>query len=860
VGTSVIIGGISFNENNQMGTYFVEDDDTGCDQAETVIVDLLPVVRDSVVFDLCEGESVVYEGVTYDEANPSSSDIFPNYTASGCDSIFEVICHFRPNPTYVVNETLCPGEALTVNGTTFDESQPEGTMTLEGAGSNGCDSIIQVALDFHPPALANLQSTLCAGSSITVNGTVYSESNPNGTEIIPGAAPNGCDSVYQIDLDFYDAFITELEESICAGESYTLGNSTYAQTGNYVDTLIALQGGCDSIVQLNLTVLPNASGGSSVSVCESSLPYNWNGQSLSSSGTYIAELTASNGCDSTATLQLQVIPAIPTPSGLSSYVICEGESLPQLSVQPLAGLIINWYDAPTGGNLLALDSSVFTPSSTGSYYVSAVAEGIGCESAERLAIEVEEQPAYFIQTPPVFTCTPSEAGMDTTYLISDSGCDSIVATQYILLPTPPPTEISITTCDEDLVGTDTLFLSTIFGCDSLVIRDISYQELDTTVINAVTCDTESAGTFYFNFISVEGCDSIVQLNQSFDTTFTSFATIETCDESLLGLDTIPLTTPSGCDSLAITEYIPAPVPQTAVDTLLCEGDELIFNGQTLSSEGIYYDTLQTAEGCDSIIELELILLSPPEPTLIEDVLCEGTIYIIGDTTLTEPGMYDLVLTSEAGCDSMVMLVLESISAPKLSAVPDSYLYPQEEAGIPINLVSNDTINGSGAWLIELLDLPAQGTVSVDSFGVGDYMLTNSEFTGIDSFLYEICPLDCPDSCSVAAVYVNILEDCEEAIVAEIPNAFTPDGDGINDYYDPLSDVSSNCLQNPQEAGMVIVNRWGEIVYEAEEYAPWDGRSMNNGKVVPQGYYHCILTFRFEEERVVRTPVHVLITR
>lgn len=121
-------------------------------------------------------------------------------------------------------------------------------------------------------------------------------------------------------------------------------------------------------------------------------------------------------------------------------------------------------------------------------------------------------------------------------------------------------------------------------------------------------------------------------------------------------------------------------------------------------------------------------------------------------------------------------------------------------------------------------------------------------------------MDCPDSCSVAAVYVNILEDCEEAIVAEIPNAFTPDGDGINDYYDPLSDVSSNCLQNPQEAGMVIVNRWGEIVYEAEEYAPWDGRSMNNGKVVPQGYYHCILTFRFEEERVVRTPVHVLITR
>ena len=376
---------------------------------------------------------------------------------------------------------------------------------------------------------------------------------------------------------------------------------------------------------------------------------------------------------------------------------------------------------------MASDSPVFTPPSTGSYYASAVAEGTGCESIERLAIEVEEQPSYFIQTPPVFTCTPNEAGIDTTYLISESGCDSIVATQYILLPTPSPTEISITTCDEDLVGTDTLFLSTIFGCDSLVIRDISYQELDTTVIDAVTCDTESTGTFYFNFISVEGCDSIVQLNQSFDTTLISFATVETCDESLLGLDTIPLTTVSGCDSLAITEYIPAPVPQTAVDTLLCEGDELVFNGQILSSEGIYYDTLQTVEGCDSIIELELILLAPPEPTMVEAVLCEGATYSIGDTTLTEPGIYDLVFTSAAGCDSMVMLVLAGISAPKLSAVPDSYLYPQEEASIPIDLVTNDTINGPGAWVIELLDLPAQGTISVDSFGVGDYMLTNSEF-------------------------------------------------------------------------------------------------------------------------------------
>lgn len=85
------------------------------------------------------------------------------------------------------------------------------------------------------------------------------------------------------------------------------------------------------------------------------------------------------------------------------------------------------------------------------------------------------------------------------------------------------------------------------------------------------------------------------------------------------------------------------------------------------------------------------------------------------------------------------------------------------------------------------------------------MLINSEFIGIDFFCYEICFLDCFDSCFVVVVYVNIFEDCEEVIVVEIFNVFILDGDGINDFYDLFVDVFFNCLQNFQEVGMVIVN-------------------------------------------------------
>lgn len=83
---------------------------------------MLFVVWDFVVFDLCEGESVVYEGVIYDEINLFSLDIFFNYIVNGCDFIFEVICYFRLNFIYVVNEIFCLGEVIIINGIIYDES------------------------------------------------------------------------------------------------------------------------------------------------------------------------------------------------------------------------------------------------------------------------------------------------------------------------------------------------------------------------------------------------------------------------------------------------------------------------------------------------------------------------------------------------------------------------------------------------------------------------------------------------------------------------------------------------------------------------------------------------------------------
>ena len=104
---------------------------------------------------------------------------------------------------------------------------------------------------------------------------------------------------------------------------------------------------------------------------------------------------------------------------------------------------------------------------------------------------------------------------------------------------------------------------------------------------------------------------------------------------------------------------------------------------------------------------------------------------------------------------------------------------------------------------------------------------------------------------------STLQDCLEEIEENLPNGFTPDGDGINDLFDPLGNFASNgCLQSPGNARLTIISRWNEIVYEPDAYQPWDGR-FSNGQLVPQGVYYYILRFELAEEVVLRKEVHVL---
>lgn len=76
--------------------------------------------------------------------------------------------------------------------------------------------------------------------------------------------------------------------------------------------------------------------------------------------------------------------------------------------------------------------------------------------------------------------------------------------------------------------------------------------------------------------------------------------------------------------------------------------------------------------------------------------------------------------------------------------------------------------------------------------------------------------------------IRIVKDC----YVDVPNSFTPNGDGVNDYFFPRQLTASGI----SAFSMQVLNRWGQVIFEtmSTNGRGWDGRF--NGKEQPSGVY------------------------
>ena len=94
----------------------------------------------------------------------------------------------------------------------------------------------------------------------------------------------------------------------------------------------------------------------------------------------------------------------------------------------------------------------------------------------------------------------------------------------------------------------------------------------------------------------------------------------------------------------------------AISHTICEGNVYTENGFNVSEAGTYTQTLQTVNGCDSIVTLTLTI-NPVASTTFTAAICEGTSYTENGFNISEAGTYTQNLQTINGCDSIVTLNL-----------------------------------------------------------------------------------------------------------------------------------------------------------------------------------------------------------
>ncbi|MEX2590681.1 MAG: T9SS type A sorting domain-containing protein [Chitinophagales bacterium] len=328
-----------FNYNSQEGGEF-----SLC-VYDTTCITLYEYIDTSI----CMGESFTIGNSVYTNAG-IYRDTF--LTDRGCDSIIRT--NLQVLSVLITNLTpqICDGDSFYVANSVYSSS---GNYADTLTANNGCDSIINTTLTVLPYFTTTIDTAICSGLSFRVGTNNYSSSG-NYSDTLQ--ADNGCDSIVNTNLTILPHAFTQIDTAICAGESFTVGNSTYSSAGNYTDTLTAANG-CDSIVNTNLTILPHAFTQIDTAICAGE-SFTVGNSTYSSAGNYTDTLTAANGCDSIVNTVLMV-ESIDKPS-----VLLQGDTL----FTDSGYATYQWIDCDANGmSINGAKSRYYIPPKAGNYAV-----------------------------------------------------------------------------------------------------------------------------------------------------------------------------------------------------------------------------------------------------------------------------------------------------------------------------------------------------------------------------------------------------------------------------------------------------------------------------------------------------------
>lgn len=160
-------------------------------------------------------------------------------------------------------------------------------------------------------------------------------------------------------------------------------------------------------------------------------------------------------------------------------------------------------------------------------------------------------------------------------------------------------------------------------------------------------------------------------------------------------------------------------------------------------------------------------------------------------------------------------------------------------GIPASANVISSRIGSSAWQDTLGNLWLYGGMFWDTVGMNNWKFKND--------LWKFQPdTSCVQLCASIVIPIDSsVTDTLDLDSLFIPNVFSPNDDGANDYFEIIAVGYKSYL-------LKIYNRWGELIFLSDDPRKlWDGKSETNQKEVPEGtYYYIFELSNFSDEKKI----------
>ena len=294
----------------------------------------------------------------------------------------------------------------------------------------------------------------------------------------------GCDSIVHLDLTVLEPDTTEIVTSICTDEEYIVGTDTFNVSGLY-ETLMQNQFGCDSLMMLDLTVLMPFETNLNETICQGdtlwvgTIPYTASGI------TSDTLLTVLNNCDSVVNLDLTVVGvtlSIEEPDTLTCgvpVITLTGNATTSLGI-----LIYQWSTIDGSFTSATTNAPSVQVDEPGMYYLTV--QAINCSILDSVLVEesIEDPVAIALAVDPVLlTCTVESVQLDASTSTGSTNL-SYQWTGNVSDPSSPTPTVS------ELGLYEVLVTNLDNGCTDTDVVEI-FQDIENPMANAGPGDTLS---------------------------------------------------------------------------------------------------------------------------------------------------------------------------------------------------------------------------------------------------------------------------------------------------------------------------------------------------------------------------------